>query len=374
MNHFYLTSKSKYKTELAASKSYYQKEGVGISVFEEACIIPWGKKLNETTSGGVLDRNGNLISGSTITEALENVNYESFEDPISVDEDVIFVGNFIPIWGHAITDNLKKIWFLYTDQYKGNLQRLRFVCIVHYGQTLPAYVLRLLELAGVEIKKLEVISRPTRFRRVYIPDNSIICDKNEIRYYNNFYLQTVTHIKDSVHIKTDCLKVYYTRTHLPKGRDIGEPIVEDQFRRHGYQIIAPEEYSVDEQIALLKNCKYFAATEGSISHSAVFCAPETNVCIIRKCDYVNPYQMMINEMSRLNVSFVDAHHSVLAKKNNPWLGPFYLYDSIMLRKFFGDNIFWRFPYFFYPSWWWYRYGEYEFMHKINKLVHRLCRK
>lgn len=145
-------------------------------------------------------------------------------------------------------------------------------------------------------------------------------------------------------------------THLNDWRDNGEEQIEALFEKVGFKIIVPEEHSPCEQIAMLMHCKELATTDGSIAHNAVFCTSGINLTIIRKADYWNSYQEMINNLANLNVTFIDAHKSVMVKPNALWGGPFYLCITSELEKYFNHYIP-HLPLLFRMSWLKYRYKE-----------------
>ena len=61
---------------------------------------------------------------------------------------------------------------------------------------------------------------------------------------------------------------------------------------------------MEEQIAIIRNCKCFATTEGSISHNVIFCKPKTDVIIVRKVNRLNYHQLIINEVANVNITYI----------------------------------------------------------------------
>lgn len=155
-------------------------------------------------------------------------------------------------------------------------------------------------------------------------------------------------------------------------REFWEKSIERVFKKLGYRIIYPESLSVDDQITLLNNCKYFAATEGSISHSSIFCKPRTSVVIIRKSHLVYSYQLSINEMADLNVTYIDAHRSANLNKAVPYYGPFYLCINRNLERYVGHKIL-HLPYWLDPMWYVYinHHRLQNWYNKIKSILKRL---
>lgn len=238
----------------------------------------------------------------------------------------------------------------------------------------PNYVKRLFNLAGVDITDFELITEITQFEKIYVPDNSFIADNGQ-RYFTQPYIDTINSIKHSVASLSNKNnypnKIYFTRTHIQSKRDFGEQSVENLFKKKGYVIIAPEEHSVEEQIAFLMNCSHFATTEGSISHNVVFCSKGTDVVIIRKCYDVNKYQMALNEVADANVTYIDAHNSIKTPDNAPWVGPFFMYPNKYIERFFGENCL------YYrqldPKWWLYNIQDTPLYKRIMNKIHGLTK-
>lgn len=358
----------------AAVHRYIDKE-LSFQEFDNAYVLPskdmWkdGKCL-----GGVVTTDGQFVESSAWHEGQRCDKYSFDPTLATVDEHVaIYMGFFFSCWGHAITDNLKKLWFLNTDECKSLLsQGAKLIYITTDNKPQPSYVKRLFELAGTNLDSFELITDITRFRKIYVPDNSFIADNGQ-RYYTKDYVNTIDCIKNRVskilqQNEVFPRKIYFTRTHIKSMRDWGELSIEKAFRKKGYIVIAPEECTVEKQIALLMHCSHFATTEGSISHNVVFCSSATDVAIVRKCNDVNKYQMAMNEVSGVDVTYIDAHNSIMVPEKSPWAGPFYLFINKQLSAYLGvHSSFW--PLCLTPSWWLYCHQD----DKLFKIVRRKVR-
>lgn len=343
----HISKKQRPALALKLSKEYILRRKPGCTTLENACIIPSEVCDGELYSGGIVSYDGEFQQSSAWHEGCRKNSKHTVNPPFR-DETVVYLGCLYHIWGHAITDNLKKIWYLRLHK-----QEHKCVYVTLNNAPLPQYIYELFALAGVNLSEAEHITETTKFKKIINPDNSIV-NIDEERYYTDEYAQTIECIKSRIP-ETAVGKIYFTRTHLRNNRDIGEEHIEKLFRRKGYKIIAPEEYSIEEQLSMLKGCTAFAATEGSISHSSLFCKPETETTLLRKVDYINPYSCFINQMCLLNVTYIDVHHSTLSPRQYPWRGPFYLYITCGLSEYmgyYGIHI----PYFMSVSWYEYRYN------------------
>lgn len=296
--------------------------------------------------GGVVDAQGHFVEASGLHEApcLVGGSYSvSFQKSCAK---AIYIGFLLPEWGNTITDSLKKLWFLNTSEGKQLLlEGAEVVYVTFENEPLKEYQLELFRLAGFDATKWKQITQPTQFSEVIVPGNSLVTSPNDVRFYYSDFLQIVRKIKSEAAAcaekegwKFDSEKIYLTRTRWKQGRDSNEKQIEDIFRRLGYHIISPEQLGVVRQIMLLSSCCCMAATEGSISHNALFMSPDSELIILQKADYVNDYQLMINEISDLRVTYIPAHHSTLVNQEMPWGGPFYLCLTPQLKAWSGLSL------------------------------------
>lgn len=357
----------------AAVRRFLDKE-LSYQEFENAYVLP-SKDLwkDGKCFGGVVTKEGDFVESSAWHEGKRCDKYEFNEsDAVRRVEMTIYMGFYNPCWGHAITDNLKKLWFLKTDKCKELLEQgAKLIYLTIDNQPMPKYIYRLFALAGVDMSEFELVTDLSQFKKIVIPDNSFIADNGQ-RYFTRPYVDTIAMIKANAISQNTVYpeKIYFTRTRLKSNRDIGEESIEKVFKKKGYTIIAPEQHSVDEQIQMLTHCKSFAATEGSISHNAVFCEHGSDVVIVRKCNDVNKYQMAVNEVADVNVTYIDAHHSTKVPKDAPWVGPFFLYINDNMKEWAEIPMF-ILPLIFNKKWWSYNFSDSFLLKKISRIVNRI---
>jgi hypothetical protein len=183
---------------------------------------------------------------------------------------------------------------------------------------------------------LNIITRPTKFRSIYVPDSSFSREyekgKNPDRFWSTKYLDTIDYLTNKIpKPRKEFRKIYFTRTRLNDSRDIGEKAIEQLFKKMGFKIIVPEKYSLIDQLSFIKSCTTFAATEGSISHNSIFLRKECEVILLRKSNHLNPYQIAINSAKNHHVTYIDTHLSI--QIDDSFSGPFFIYLNDNLRRF-----------------------------------------
>lgn len=151
----------------------------------------------------------------------------------------------------------------------------KIVYLSFYGECLVQHVYRIFELVGFDLAQAVRVDRPTKFKKIVIPDDSIFIANNR-RYYtdefklciDNIILKSYQRVKQPVYDK-----IYLSRTWLKDKEDFGEKRIEKLFEQKGCKIIHPETMSIEEQVCSINQCHYIVATLGSISHLSLFAPP-----------------------------------------------------------------------------------------------------
>lgn len=290
-----------------------------------------------------MTESGNHISVIDVGESP----YSFEQEEVKCDDGcVVYLGMFHTVWGHSITDNMKKIWFLFSSEFN-ELQKSQNVRLVYtgfdgFGPTgrFNDNFKELLRKLGVDFDTLERVEMPTRFSRIYVPSDSLIYNRTkEIEPFNcsveRFWTNEFKNIFDRLMAETKRIdgfeKVYLSRRKW-ESRDYGEKDIEDLFKKLGFKIVSPEQYSFSEQLSIYVSCRCMASTESSITHNSVFMQDGSELIIIRKGNYVNSYQSAINDMKKMKVTYFNSHLSVFNDIEYPYTGPFFLYVDDDLQK------------------------------------------
>lgn len=350
------------------SMSYKKDKRLSCSQYDNAYILP--SLPQKKRVGGVFDSDRHFVSSSAMDNCSNPSAFKVDCDEIErKDEVVIFIGTFCSIWGHALTDSLKKLWFLFTDEGQSLLEAGARIAYL-YLEKPDSYTHKVLQLVGVDMNKVVDTSRAYQYKRVYVPDSSIMHSPSDEdwRFFTDEYKMVIKRLADNIDTLCEEKNEYYEKVYFSRryssqvGREWGERDIERVFRNLGYEIIYPEKLSILQQAAILRRCTCFATTEGSISQSAVFCKPGTHVTIVRKCNRPNFHQFIINEAVGLSVTYIDANKSFVANETRPLHGPFYLCINSEMRRFYGKRIC-AFPYCLRPSWWWYSLNKIEWFRR-----------
>ena len=105
--------------------------------FENATVLPY--RDDSQHLGGILDCKGSFVGISSLYENRKVGPYEYNPDSEDiVNGTIIYIGMLIDVYGHAITDNLKKLWFLNTPEGKALTDAgAQLAYIANWGNTPP---------------------------------------------------------------------------------------------------------------------------------------------------------------------------------------------------------------------------------------------
>ena len=309
-----------------------------------------------------------------------DASFFDFESAVIEHKKVIYLGNIQNCFGHYFTDNLRKVWFLKTFQARKLLNEGTEIVYTTDKAPLLPVAFEIWKMAGVDLSQARLIDKLTRFDVVYVPDNCFIEPKYKMftpewsEMVQNIKMNALKNKNGAIGLNNSLSRrVYLTRVRLDKGgkTEIGEKEIVRAFEKEGFEVVSPEQLSICDQIRLMNDCSYLVATEGSVAHLSVFCKPKTNVVILCKANYENGYQEVINDYADLNVTYIESHKSIMASKEAPWGGPFYLCVTKYLENYLGRHIP-HVPYWLKPSYWKYTrsflYRSYKRIKKSIKIV------
>ncbi len=299
-------------------------------------VLPY-KIVGGCAGGGIVTREGTYIE-STALHTKSGAAYPVEEAQITDSpEKVIYIGMFHKIWGHCITDNLRRMWFLLSDVCREQFRDYKIVFIPQDGFSFGNNFRQLLSMLGINPDAFFPVTRPTRFQEIILPDECFYTPDGEVRYFTQEYADLIEKIKDygRRHFRSlDFDKVYFTYARCSGAKQIGEQKLERFFRRQGYRIIAPERFSFAEQLNILLNCRSLASTIGSCSHNVMFMNAGSQAILIPRANYLTGYQLAVNEVTDLDIHWIQSDLSVMVSRQHPWDGPFYYYVSRQLADFF----------------------------------------
>ncbi|MBR0151370.1 MAG: glycosyltransferase family 61 protein [Synergistaceae bacterium] len=349
--------------DLLYDKEYYTKslntehliagKKLSYRIIEDGYILPLLAHVNE---GGIFSSEGDYVSGSSYKEGpgdfSDEINNRTITlkaaaelhgidptDVISENSTVVYLGMFFKVWGHLITDNMRLLWFLHSNDYAEKFSQCKLIYCPVMDFKLEGNYKRMLEILGIDCSKLTPVTRLSRYSRIILPDECFFKNDAGIRFFTPEYVSTIDAVRDyaaSIARPGTPEKIYYSYSSYKSGKTFGEDKLERYFASKGYAIIHPERLTLDEQLTLLAGCKSFASTIGSCAHNMIFLRDGAEVILIPRANYFAAYQPVLDQVHRLNIHYVDSSFSIFVGKR-PWGGPHLYFISSNLRRYFHDE-------------------------------------
>ena len=243
-----------------------------------------------------------------------------------IDQDVVYFGPYFNHWGHFLIDMMGRLW--YYAQGNGKGQKLAYI-----GEEEPrGNFLEVFRLLGVEQKDLLHITKPTRFRKVIVPE---FCCKS-CEWYSKEYrgiFDTMIRRVAEENYEPEALqgisKVYFARTSFGKAKatEFGEKNIVTWMKANGFTAVAPEKLSVKDQIYIWNHAQEIACLDGSISMSLAFSNnPNLKFTVLHKTSLEHLNLELYLLMRPCDVTLLDVWHEPY--KNYPkniGAGPFLLH-------------------------------------------------
>lgn len=304
-------------------------DDISEQVVERGGILPLRRDPDDfhKWAGGVVDADGAFVAGQ-LTDPARDDNPRNIVNayPYSGEwerrrETVIWGGGRnVTHFGHALLEWPARLWWRIANQAAGSRIRVAFAI---RGMTHEHPLVELLLRAGLSRDDILFIERPTRFSKIIVPDQAlypsghISLDGSRTVY---------DHMRDSVSA-SDVKKVYLTRSQLPpmpRIQTLNEDVVEREFERRGFTIVAPEKLKLQDQIALLAGADEVATTGGTLSHLVAFCRDDAKLHLLPRVHSsagttaVPRVQWSLNLMRSIDLTVVEAIRRPVLPVSREW--------------------------------------------------------
>lgn len=286
--------------------------------------------------GGVIDSNDNALSQSfmsRVNQCLFGGGYEFDKSKCKrLEGEYIYLGILNQHWGHFLVDYCTRMYYAIRHSEK----KCFFLTSRPGTQEITSQIYRFIELSGINMTNISFISDPVFIEHLIIPEQSYIVDG----YYSREYLDVFEQIVYNHKPKCDKYfkKIFFSRTKFNKNyiKEIGSEMIEDVMAEAGFKSICPEEESLDNQIAYLRNCEEFCAINGSLHHNLVFTQNlDIKTYVINKQQFVNNMLMDTYKCVNKIPVFLDFYLSKYPV--HIFFGPFLLVYNRYVDLFLEDN-------------------------------------
>ena len=311
---------------------------MSVEKFEGGILLPSKRSsLHAWWSGGVLTRTKEYVDiSSQIAEGMSNrvLGAYSFHDRdvLHSEEKVIYMNCFFSKhWGHFLLDMIGRLWY---PAFIDRNCKIAYTCREKSGTKISGNYLELIELMGIDSKRLIMVDRITQFKEVIVPESSILPGKYYMKEYVQLFDEAFT--RSGAKISSED-KIYCSRSSFPAAqkKENGGDFVEKVFIDNLYKPVYMEKMTVREQIQTLNSAGEIAMLNGTLAHNLLFVRNNAKVTVINKTYLLNVHQFMINQISRSSVCYVDAYVSPMSVDYGH--GPFIIRRTKEFLKYCEDN-------------------------------------
>lgn len=286
-------------------KPFHCRKELMVDTFQNSVILPLRQFPGDTLSwgrGGMLDEKGNYIPQSSIFTfydfgySVENEEYR--------DEKVVYGGFFAHHWGHFLLDTVPRLWYWFENDQ--TIDKYVFMVYQDESTELTGNYREFFSLLGI-LDKVEIISQPTRYREVVVPELSYDRRKDYwSRRYNQIFEAVSANMKPEPQWETR-EKIYLSRGRLEKAlrMEAGLDFLDHYFRKNGFEVVYPEAISLSYMIFLIQNADLVAAESGSLPHNMLFGEDGKKIVIVERYAFNDREQPDVNIIKDMNVVYID---------------------------------------------------------------------
>lgn len=314
-----------------------KKEQLLCEVYDNGVILPTKKVNNQLVwgNGGVMDSDGNYVSLSAQNPPARIDYGYDFENPEYCDKKVVYCGFLSKEWGHFLLDCTTRLWYCLRNEDIDE-----YVFVHHLGSTgnvLFGNYKEFFRLLGI-LDKVRVITTPTRFKQVYVPELSYVfrC------YWSDEFAQVFDIVAERAleegadGYDKQIKKAFFSRSHFKRAQETeaGLEMLDNFFANNGYAIFFPEEMSLSHTINIIRNADICAFESGTLPHNMMFAKKGQNTVVVERLSVVNNYQCNVDVIRSLNTTYIDGHFTIYPVDVH--FGPFYLAYNEPFKKFASD--------------------------------------
>lgn len=290
--------------------------------------------------GGLVDSNGNFIEESKSETAFGGYYDYSNIDLIYIDEEVIYIPIVPKHWGHFLLNTLSRFWKI--DLINSSF-KIAF-CIWGFENDITGEIDLILKLFNITNERRIVVKTPTKFKKILLPSESFGYAANYSYEYTNVFRFIKNRIFELEEFKNKPYyeKIYLTRRKFLKHRynEFGEKEIEKVFEKNGFQVLAPEDLNVLEQVYYISKCDVLACASGTSPHNAMFMKKGSELIVLNRTPDINPPQIKIEKLFNIKTTHIDCY-SVFDNLKPPvyGIGPFWFYQNKLFRLFLKEHHF-----------------------------------
>lgn len=213
----------------------------------------------------------------------------------------IYMGHFMAHYGHFLTEGISSFWAL--KHFKGAIPVFHpFV----FGVDVKEFMLPFFKAHDIDVDNIHIIREKTRFEHIAIPERTFHLNDT----VHQEFISIIRHVKHALGIKKkEARKIFLSRARLENtGRAIeNEKEIDIAMAQLGFEILHPQEISINKQIEIYASTHIMAGFSGSALHNCLFM--DEGSVVIEMGDRRNPArplltQELCNAANKLNARYL----------------------------------------------------------------------
>jgi hypothetical protein len=285
----------------------FQKE------YRDVIYTPYVRVEHNKRYGCLYDREGKRIEHSCLKQdkkylVQDAINYSGKTDLETFTGNTIYLGIILGHYGHFLLETMSRWWPL--------IDRLRDFDYYLFHLPNPnilekSWVKELLELAGIDRKKIIYFEKPTKIQSVFVPEASLQIGSHIFKQYRDV-CQNLIGSLDLTKIKTTDRPLYLSRRLLNRGarKVVGEELLEELLLRNGFHVVHPQFLSIEEQIYLINRHEHIVGIVGSAMHNLVFSLSPKTITYIASENNLPPSYIMLDKLCQNRSTYVNSYKPI----------------------------------------------------------------
>ena len=207
-------------------------------------------------------------------------------------------------WGHAHVSLLVRFWYCLLQNDGADAYVI--ICERPNQKYDNKPLNDFIRIAGLE-EKVIFIDRPTRFKRVIVPEPSFTGVWYSDQFWKTMDVIRKNALKEPIDFIKTPEKIFLSRSHFKraKSNEGGLELLDDYFEKNGFTIIYPEELSLAQIVRIMQNAKVCASESGSITFNTLFANNDLNVIVIERIPLLANGNLLTNLAPAKRITYVD---------------------------------------------------------------------
>lgn len=204
-----------------------------------------------------------------------------------------FDGEHMFHYGHFLLETLPRLWC-----WKGvDLSRMVFLS----GNIDSEFVTKLAAPFGVRPDMMVKLDRPMLVRNLTVARQPYVLERTISQNARNVF----RHISEWYDRQSPIEKIYVSRRKFGGNRHLtNEKEIEGIFSDHGFEIIHPQQMTIEDQVNVFGNAKVIAGPSGTAMYNLVFGRKKQRAIILASDQFVTRNDALINHGSDCEITYI----------------------------------------------------------------------